>query len=113
MKGDRKSIHAITTWVRRWLPKVKAFLVIVSGMAALVLLYFIVHNHDNLFIVAKAVHSLGIFVHQVHQVHRFTSSQRPNPVSASFQSHGFSDTNNELLSQLSLLHHADHTFSTL
>ncbi|KAL2327209.1 hypothetical protein Fmac_020636 [Flemingia macrophylla] len=62
MRGGRKSIHAITTWVRRQPPKVKAFLAVVSGMAALVLLRFIVHHHDNLFVAAEAVYSLGISV---------------------------------------------------
>ncbi|KAL2327877.1 hypothetical protein Fmac_021304 [Flemingia macrophylla] len=62
MRGGRKSIHAITTWVRRQPPKVKAFLAVVSGMAALVLLRFIVHDHDNLFVAVEAVHSLGIYV---------------------------------------------------
>ncbi|KAL2327205.1 hypothetical protein Fmac_020632 [Flemingia macrophylla] len=62
MRGGRKLIHAITTWVRRQPPKVKAFLAVVSGMAALVLLRFIVHDHDNLFVAAEAVHSLGIYV---------------------------------------------------
>ncbi|KAJ1415957.1 ER lumen protein retaining receptor, partial [Sesbania bispinosa] len=62
MRGEKRPIHAITTWVRRQPPKVKAFLSVVSGMAALVLLRFIVHDHDNLFVAAEAVHSLGISV---------------------------------------------------
>lgn len=62
MRPQRTSIHAVTTWVRRQPPKVKAFLAVVSGMAALVLLRFIVHDHDNLFVAAEAVHSLGISV---------------------------------------------------
>jgi hypothetical protein len=41
---------------------VKAFLAVVTGMAALVLLRFIVHDHDNLFVAAEAVHSIGICV---------------------------------------------------
>jgi len=55
-------IHAVSTWVRRQPPKVKAFLAVVSGMAALVLLKLIVHDHDNLFVAAEAVHSIGISV---------------------------------------------------
>ncbi|RYR36371.1 hypothetical protein Ahy_A10g051344 [Arachis hypogaea] len=62
MRPPKKSIHAVTTWVRRQPPKVKAFLAVVSGMAALVFLRFIVHDHDNLFVAAEAVHSLGISV---------------------------------------------------
>ncbi|KAF5443825.1 hypothetical protein F2P56_036351 [Juglans regia] len=62
MRAQRTSIHAVSTWVRRQPPKMKAFLAVVSGMAALVLLRFIVHDHDNLFVAAEAVHSIGISV---------------------------------------------------
>ncbi|KAF4347886.1 hypothetical protein G4B88_001056 [Cannabis sativa] len=47
---------------KRQPPKVKAFLAVISGMTALVLLRFIVHDHDNLFVAAEAVHSIGISV---------------------------------------------------
>ena len=62
MKAAKKPIHAVTTWVRRQPPKVKAFLGVVSAMAALVLLRMIVHDHDNFFVAAEAVHALGISV---------------------------------------------------
>ncbi|KFK30473.1 hypothetical protein AALP_AA7G265600 [Arabis alpina] len=63
MKGITKTpIHVVWSWVRRQPPKVKAFLAVVTGMAALVLLRFIVHDHDNLFVAAEAVHSIGICV---------------------------------------------------
>ncbi|KAJ0076788.1 hypothetical protein Patl1_36112 [Pistacia atlantica] len=62
MRAQKRPIHAVSTWVRRQPPKVKAFLAVVSGMAALVLLRFIVHDHDNLFVAAEAVHSIGISV---------------------------------------------------
>ncbi|OWM80364.1 hypothetical protein CDL15_Pgr019644 [Punica granatum] len=62
MRPQKKPIHVVSTWVRRQPPKVKAFLAVVSGMAALVLLRFIVHDHDNLFVAAEAVHSIGIGV---------------------------------------------------
>lgn len=62
MRPPRRPIHAVSLWVRRQPPKVKGFLAVVSGMAALVLLRFIVHDHDNLFVAAEAVHSIGIAV---------------------------------------------------
>ncbi|MBA0683072.1 hypothetical protein Goari_024748, partial [Gossypium aridum] len=62
MRAEKRLIHAATMWVRRQPPKVKAFLAVVSGMAFLVLLRFIVHDHDNLFVAAESVHSLGISV---------------------------------------------------
>lgn len=40
----------------------RAFLAVVSGMAALIILRAIVRDHDNLFVAAEAVHSVGISV---------------------------------------------------
>ena len=62
MKGAKTPIHAVAMWVRRQPPKVKAFLAVVSGIAALVFLRLVVHDHDNLFVAAEAVHALGISV---------------------------------------------------
>ncbi|KAG6525857.1 ER lumen protein-retaining receptor erd-2.2-like [Zingiber officinale] len=64
MKGGRarRPIHVVLSWVKRQPPKVKAFLSVVAGMAALVFLRFIVHDHDNLFVAAEAVHAVGISV---------------------------------------------------
>jgi hypothetical protein len=62
MRPPKRPIQVVTTWVRRQPPKVKAFLAVVAGMTALVLLRFIVHDHDNLFVAAEAVHSIGISV---------------------------------------------------
>nr|CAB3481656.1 unnamed protein product [Digitaria exilis]CAB3481665.1 unnamed protein product [Digitaria exilis]CAB3483743.1 unnamed protein product [Digitaria exilis]CAB3504773.1 unnamed protein product [Digitaria exilis] len=63
MRGSsRRPVAAVMAWVRRQPPKVKAFLAVVAGMAALVFIRFIVHDHDNLFVAAEAVHALGIAV---------------------------------------------------
>ncbi|XP_051139114.1 uncharacterized protein LOC127256922 [Andrographis paniculata] len=62
MKPPRRPIQAVIAWLRRQPPKVKAFIAVISGMAALVLLRAIVHDHDNLFVAAEAVHSVGITV---------------------------------------------------
>lgn len=63
MRGTgNRQIQTVKSWVRRQPPKVKAFLAVISGMAALVLLRAIVHDHDNLFVAAEAVHSIGISV---------------------------------------------------
>ncbi|KAI4320943.1 hypothetical protein MLD38_034375 [Melastoma candidum] len=61
-KAVRRPIQAAATWLRRQPPKVKAFLAVVAGMAALVFLRMVVHDHDNLFVAAEAVHALGISV---------------------------------------------------
>ena len=62
MRGTKRSLGAVAAWVRRQPPKVKAFLAVVTGMAALVFIRFIVHDHDNLFVAAEAAHALGIAV---------------------------------------------------
>ena len=62
MRPPRRPIQTVSLGVRRQPPKVKAFLAVVAGMAALVLLRVIVHDHDNLFVAAEAVHSIGICV---------------------------------------------------
>jgi hypothetical protein len=63
MRGSsRRPVAVVMAWVRRQPPKVKAFLAVVAGMAALVFIRFIVHDHDNLFVAAEAAHALGIAV---------------------------------------------------
>jgi hypothetical protein len=62
MRGTKRPLGVVTAWVRRQPPKVKAFLAVVTGMAALVFIRFIVHDHDNLFVAAEAAHAIGIAV---------------------------------------------------
>ena len=62
MKVPRRPIHAITLWVRRQPPKMKAFLGVLSTIISLVLLYVMVHDHNKLFVAAEAVHAIGIAV---------------------------------------------------
>ncbi|OAY77850.1 putative ER lumen protein-retaining receptor C28H8.4 [Ananas comosus] len=59
---SKGAMAAAARWVRRQPPKVKAFLAVVAGMAALVLIRAVVRDHDNLFVAAEAVHALGISV---------------------------------------------------
>ena len=60
MRGNKRPLGVVMAWVRRQPPKVKAFLAVVTGMAALVFIRFIVHDHDNLFVAAEAAHMVGI-----------------------------------------------------
>lgn len=60
--GKRRPLQALAIWLRRLSPKMKAFLAVVAGMATLVFLRMIVHDHDNLFVAAEAVHAIGICV---------------------------------------------------
>ncbi|XP_019431421.1 PREDICTED: putative ER lumen protein-retaining receptor C28H8.4 [Lupinus angustifolius] len=62
MKGTKRPIYAVTTWLRRQPPKMKAFLALLSGITALLFIRMVVHDHDNLFVAAEAVHALGISV---------------------------------------------------
>jgi len=61
-KSRRNPVHVVSSWVARQPPKVKAFLAVVSGITALIVLRFVVHNHDNLFVAAEATHAVGISV---------------------------------------------------
>ncbi|XP_012449812.1 uncharacterized protein LOC105772877 isoform X2 [Gossypium raimondii] len=61
-KATKNPIFAFTTWIRRQPPKMKAFLVTISGMAALLFLRMVVEDHNNLFVAAETVHALGTFV---------------------------------------------------
>ncbi|RYR53323.1 hypothetical protein Ahy_A06g028365 [Arachis hypogaea] len=82
MRPPKKSIHAVTTWVWRQPPKLKDFLTVISGMVALVFLHFIVHDHDNLFVAAEAVHSLGISVLIYKLMKEKTCADYPFPSSS-------------------------------
>ncbi|XWS14465.1 hypothetical protein CRYUN_Cryun35bG0011700 [Craigia yunnanensis] len=62
MKATKSPIRAVATWLRRQPPKMKTFLAVVSGMAALLFLRMVVQDHNNIFIAAEAVHALGTCV---------------------------------------------------
>ncbi|KAK9270856.1 hypothetical protein L1049_026442 [Liquidambar formosana] len=62
MKGPKRPIHALATWVQRQPSKVKSFLAALAGMVALVFLRMVVQDHDSLFVAAEAVHAIGISV---------------------------------------------------
>ncbi|MED6180809.1 hypothetical protein PIB30_013700 [Stylosanthes scabra] len=62
MKGPKRPIHTASTWFRRQPPQMKAFVAVSCGVMALLSLRMVVHNHDNLFVAAEAVHALGISI---------------------------------------------------
>ncbi|KAK4794432.1 hypothetical protein SAY86_012426 [Trapa natans] len=62
MKAPKRPIQVVASWVRQRPPKVKAFLVVITGMAAIMFLRTVVHDHDYLFVTAEAVHAIGISV---------------------------------------------------
>lgn len=61
-RSGRNPVQMMAAWVKRQPPKVKAFLAVIVGMAALAIIRFVVHDHDNLFVAAEASHSIGICV---------------------------------------------------
>ncbi|CAN6485738.1 unnamed protein product [Victoria cruziana] len=61
-RASSNPLNVLIAWVKRQPPKVKAFLAVVTGMAAIVFLRVIVHDHDNLFVAAEASHAIGISV---------------------------------------------------
>lgn len=61
-RTGKRGLQVVSTWVRKQPPKVKAFLAVIAGMASLVFLRFVVHDHDNLFVAAEASHAIGICI---------------------------------------------------
>ena len=62
MKGKKNPTQAVMLWLRRQPHTMKAVLAIVTAVAALLFLRLVVHDHDNLFVAAEAVHAIGIAV---------------------------------------------------
>ncbi|KAH9288689.1 hypothetical protein KI387_032806, partial [Taxus chinensis] len=62
LRRSKNPVHMAVVWVKRQPSKVKAFLATVTGIASLIFLRFVVHDHDNLFVAAEAIHALGIAV---------------------------------------------------
>eukprot|EP01018_Ginkgo_biloba_P021912 Gb_29525 [translate_table: standard] len=62
LRRSKNPIFVLSGWVRRQPPKVKAFLAVITGIASLVFLRLVVHDHDNLFVAAEAIHAVGISV---------------------------------------------------
>ncbi|KAJ7559006.1 hypothetical protein O6H91_04G065600 [Diphasiastrum complanatum] len=55
-------VQALIWWFKKQPPKVKTLLGVLAGFATLVLLRFVVVDHDNLFVAAEAIHALGILL---------------------------------------------------
>lgn len=61
-RRSRNPMRALISWFKRQPPKVKSFLAVLAGIFTLVFIRFVVHDHDNLFVAAEAIHSIGILV---------------------------------------------------
>lgn len=62
LRRSKNPVQMAVGWVKRQPPKIKAFLATITGIITLIFLRFVVHDHDNLFVAAEAIHSLGIAV---------------------------------------------------
>ncbi|KMZ64815.1 putative ER lumen protein retaining receptor [Zostera marina] len=60
--GNRSAIQAVGRWVRKQPTRIKAALAVITAIASLVFLRFVVHDHDNLFVASEAAHAIGIAV---------------------------------------------------
>ncbi|CAK7346199.1 unnamed protein product [Dovyalis caffra] len=58
-KATTRPMQTVATWVRRQPPMVKAFLAVVSWLGALFFLGMVVHDQDNLFVLAEVFDSIG------------------------------------------------------
>jgi hypothetical protein len=62
LRRSKNPVYVFSSWVRRQPPKIKGFLVVIRGSVSLLFSKLVVHDHDNLFVVAEAILALGIFV---------------------------------------------------
>jgi ER lumen protein retaining receptor len=62
MRWTKRLLGMVMAWVQQQPPKVKDFLAVVTGMATLVFILFIVHNHDNFFVAVETAHTNDIRV---------------------------------------------------
>eukprot|EP00897_Mesotaenium_endlicherianum_P006263 jgi/Mesen1/5665/ME000287S04924 len=61
-KRLKNPVQSAVFWVKKQPPKVKTGLGVLAGILALLFLRMVVVDHDNLFVAAEAIHSLGIGV---------------------------------------------------
>ncbi|PSC76101.1 ER lumen -retaining receptor [Micractinium conductrix] len=59
-KGAKDPVLAVSRWLKARSQKERLYLSIVGGVLALLLLWFVVEDHDTLFILSESVHFLGI-----------------------------------------------------
>jgi len=62
LRRSKNPVYVLSSWVRRQPPKIKGFLAVITGIVSLLFLKLVVHDHDNLFVAAEAIHALGISV---------------------------------------------------
>ena len=61
-RRSRNPVRVLIAWFKRQPPKVKSFLAVFAAIFSLVFIRFVVRDHDNLFVAAEAIHSIGIVV---------------------------------------------------
>jgi len=61
-RRSRNPVQSAVWWVKKQSPKVKGLLAVLASILALVLLKFIINDHDNLFVAAEFIHGVGIAV---------------------------------------------------
>jgi len=62
LRRSKNPVYVLSSWVRRQPSKIKGFLAVITGIVSLLFLKLVVHDHDNLFVSAEAIHALGISV---------------------------------------------------
>lgn len=61
-KGYQSPAKKLLSWVRRQSKKVKTFLGLMTAITLLVTLKLAVHDHNYFFVIAEAIHLIGLLV---------------------------------------------------
>lgn len=61
-RKSRNLVRPFISWFQQQPTKIKAFICGLASLLAIILVRYMVHNHDNLFIAAELIHSVGILI---------------------------------------------------
>lgn len=61
-KGYQSPAKKLLSWVRKQSKKMKIFMGVITAIILVVTLKLVVHDHNYFFVVAEAIHSIGLLV---------------------------------------------------
>ncbi|KAH0659911.1 hypothetical protein KY289_028659 [Solanum tuberosum] len=61
-KGYQSPAKKVLSWIRKKSKKVKIFLGLITAIVLLVTLKLVVHDHNLFFVIAEAIHLIGLLM---------------------------------------------------